>query len=36
MIIIWKIPIPLSASDIATKYHYKDLILRINTALGVK
>lgn len=26
----------LGASDIATKYHYKDLILRINTALGVK
>ena len=22
-------------SDVATKYHYKDLILRINTALGI-
>ncbi|ADV44979.1 zinc-dependent metalloprotease [Bacteroides helcogenes] len=26
----------LGISDIATKYHYKDLILRINTALGIK
>lgn len=26
----------LGTSDVATKYHYKDLILRINTALGIK
>jgi hypothetical protein len=26
----------LGTSDIATRYHYKDLILRINTALGMK
>lgn len=26
----------LGISDIATKYHYKDLVLRINTALGIK
>lgn len=26
----------LSTSDVATKYHYKDMILRINTALGTK
>ena len=26
----------LTTSDTATKYHYKDMILRINTALGVK
>lgn len=26
----------LSTSDVATKYHYRDLILRINTALGLK
>ena len=25
----------LNTSDVATKYHYKDLILRINTALGI-
>lgn len=25
----------LGTSDVATKYHYKDLILRINTALGI-
>ena len=25
----------LGTSDIATKYHYKDMILRINTALGI-
>lgn len=26
----------LGTSDVAVKYHYKDLILRINTALGIK
>lgn len=26
----------LGTSDTATKYHYKDMILRINTALGLK
>lgn len=26
----------LSTSDVATKYHYKDMILRINTALGIQ
>lgn len=26
----------LGTSDVATKYHYKDMILRINTALGIK
>lgn len=26
----------VTTSDVATKYHYKDLILRINTALGTK
>lgn len=26
----------VATSDLATKYHYKDLILRINTALGIK
>lgn len=26
----------MSSGDIATQYHYKDLILRINTGLGVK
>lgn len=26
----------LGTSDIAVKYHYKDMILRINTALGIK
>lgn len=26
----------LGTSDVATKYHYKDIILRINTALGIK
>ena len=25
----------LGTSDVATKYHYKDMILRINTALGL-
>ena len=25
----------LGTSDVATKYHYKDMILRINTALGI-
>ena len=25
----------LNTQDIATKYHYRDLILRINTALGL-
>ena len=25
----------LGTSDVATRYHYKDLILRINTALGI-
>lgn len=26
----------LGTSDTATRYHYEDMILRINTALGVK
>ncbi|MEG0039413.1 MAG: zinc-dependent metalloprotease [Bacteroides sp.] len=26
----------LGTTDVATKYHYKDMILRINTALGLK
>ena len=27
---------PLGTSDTATRYHYEDMILRINTALGIK
>lgn len=26
----------LGTSDTATRYHYEDMILRINTALGIK